>query len=113
MQPYSHAEDPTNKLYITATLEEVTKALDEDPNRFKDMNLRVTLLPNEAPIAEVECLSLTHKRVSEAGDEDLEVNLDSFDLEGIFKTTMAEHDVSKETTTQLWDQFMDLSAESE
>ena len=46
-------------------------------------------------------------------DDELDVNLDSFDLEGIFKSTMAEHNVSTETTNQLWGQFMDLSSEAE
>ena len=113
MQPYSHAEDPNNQLYITLSLQEATTALEADPDKFKNMNLRITLLPTEAPIAEVDCLSLTFKRVSENKDDELEVNLDSFDLEGIFKSTMAEHNVSTETTNQLWGQFMDLSAEAE
>ena len=114
MQPYSHAEDPNNQLYITLSLQEATEALEADPERFKNMNLRITLLPTEAPIAEVDCLSLTFKRVSDSNDDDeLEVNLDSFDLEGIFKSTMVEHNVSTETTNQLWGQFMDLSAEAE
>lgn len=114
MQPYSHAEDPTGKFYVTKTLAEATAELEADPDAFKNLNLRVTLLPSEAPIADVDCLSLTHKRISNSNDDDdLEVNLDSFDLEAIFKSTMADHDVSKETTEQLWGQFMDLSSEAE
>lgn len=113
MQPYSHAEDPNNTLYVTQPLETVVKTLEADPEAYKNLNLRITLLPTEAPLAEIDCLSLTHKRVSESNEEDLEVNLDSFDLEGIFKTTMAEHDVSTDTTGRLWSEFMDLSAEAE
>lgn len=113
MQPYSHAEDPDELYYITLPLAEAEKVLADNPEAFQNKNLRIKLQPDEAPIADVDCLSLTFKRVSDSNDEDLEVNIDSFDLEGIFKTTMSEHNVSENTRTKLWDRFTDLSTETE
>lgn len=113
MQPYSHAEDPLGDYYVTKTLAEVEQALAENPEAFEFKNLRIKLGPTEAPIADVNCLSLTFKRVTTSDDEDLEVNIDSFDLEAIFKTSMKEHEVSEETTVKLWDRFTDLSTETE
>jgi DNA repair exonuclease SbcCD nuclease subunit len=65
MQPYSHAEDPSGKLYKTLTLDEL-KSIDTT-----DMNVRLVLKGGEVP-PELDCLSLVVLR--EGNDESIELD---------------------------------------
>lgn len=95
MQPMSHAEDPDGVLYQTMTLEGVEMAQSINPDFFRNCHLRITLGPDEEPLAEpVDCLSLTYKR-EKAEAPEIEVNVDEFSFGGIFDEVMAEKDVSK------------------
>ena len=71
MQPYTHAEDRTGELYVTATLEELQN-LD-----VKNKNVRVLLKDGEALPEDLDCLSLTAKRV--AVDETVTVDTTEFE----------------------------------
>jgi len=103
MQPYSHSEDPDELMYITLTKDELLKRLDAGgPNTFTEMNVRVLLEKGEEPMAELDCLSLSYKMALAGGEEDLNVQLDTFSLESVFSQTFAEFGVSPELTNQLW-----------
>ena len=77
MQPYGHAEDGTGAWYRTVTLDEL-QGLDTHL-----LNLRVLLADGDVLPTDLDCLSLTAKKVR-AEDTDLEVDtteFDSFDIE--------------------------------
>lgn len=107
MQPYSHAEDPEGVLYVSHSLEQIQENLDNNPEHYANLNLRVLLKEGESPLADINCLSLTHKMVTSASEVTLDVEADNFDLKGIFFKTMGEFEVSSETTTELWDSLME------
>lgn len=70
MQPYSHTEDPTSKMYTTLTLEQL-------PLRdVTNMNVRLVLGEGEVLPAGIDCLSLTAMR---AVSEDLVVDTSEFE----------------------------------
>jgi len=71
MEPFTHAEDKTGELYVTVTLDELAK-LD-----VRNKNVRILLKPGETLPDEIDCLSLTAKRVSE--DENTSVDTTEFD----------------------------------
>ena len=73
MQPYSHAEDADGSLYVTCTLEELG-SLD-----VKDRNVRVLLQPGETLPADLDCLSLTAKRLGLVDDTTATVDTSEFD----------------------------------
>ena len=69
MQPYSHGEDPTGKLYVTRTVAEV----EADPSLFHDLCLRILVGDKETPPTDVDCLQLTLKKI---GSEDSDLTVD-------------------------------------
>ncbi len=103
MQPYSHAEDPEGKLYVTLPSAVVLETLAKDPKTYTNMNVRVELGENEPPCPEFDCLSLTFKRCGVQGDDpNLSVDADQFDLKDIFHKSFWEAGVSPELTATLW-----------
>lgn len=103
MLPYAHGEDPDGKLYRTLTVAEVTEALEQDPDAFKDVCLRILVEEGEEVQHDIDCLQLTTKRVQKgAEEEDIEVSLGDFDLKGIFDQVMDEHDLPEDMREQLW-----------
>lgn len=71
MQPFTHAEDPEGQLYVTLSLEELA-GLD-----VRNKNVRVLLKPGETLPDDLDCLSLTAKRV--AVDDEITVDTSDFD----------------------------------
>ncbi len=71
MQPYTHAEDQTGELYVTLTLEELAKS------DLRNKNVRVLLKDGETLPEDLDCLSLTAKRV--AVDETVTVDTTEFE----------------------------------
>lgn len=71
MEPFTHAEDPEQKAYITLTLAELAG------RDLTNMNVRVLLADGETLPTELDCLSLTAKRVS--SDEVVTVDTTTFD----------------------------------
>lgn len=71
MQPYSHAEDNTGAWYRTVTLEQLAQI---DPT---GLNIRVLLKEGETLPADIDCLSLTAKRVE--SEDTIEVDTSDFD----------------------------------
>ena len=71
MQPYSHAEDPDERLYVTRTLDQL-----ED---VRDKNVRLILAEGEVPPDDLDCLSLTIRR-KQAVDEVEPLDITSLDV---------------------------------
>lgn len=72
MQPYTHAEDTTGEFYKTVTLDELAEL---DPT---NMNIRVLLREGETLPDDLDCLSLTAKRITDEDDK-VEVDTSEFD----------------------------------
>lgn len=86
MQPYSHAEDADGTLYITCTLDELA-SLD-----VREKNVRVLLHPGETLPVDLDCLSLTAKRLGAPDDETATVDtteFDAIDLDAMLCDTLA------------------------
>jgi len=106
MQPYSHAEDLHGERYVTLSKDDAMLA----PKALLNMNVRILLEKGETPFGDLDCLSLTFKRLASDDAPSLEVDVDAFDLENIFETTFAEYHIGKELTTKLWAQFAEINA---
>jgi len=96
LQPYSHAEDPDGVLYRTLTLTELEGI---DPT---DLNIRVLLSPGQDLPADIDCLSLTSKRLveDEAGEQ---VDIEEFmnlDLGGLLKKRLAGNPMADQIMEQ-------------
>lgn len=96
MQPYSHAEDPEERLYITTTLDRL--------GDVRSMNVRLILRDGEVAPEDLDCLSLIIQR-EQSVDEVQQMDIDTLDvpvalaqaLEGLsIKNTLLErfHDHS-------------------
>ncbi|MES0134535.1 metallophosphoesterase [Mesorhizobium sp. M0016] len=96
MQPYAHGEESNDDLYVTLTKAELTGGL-------HDKCVRVVLEPGEILDEEIDCLSLTIKRLDGADEEMPTVVLGDFDMEKLFRTAFAE--VNPEITETLLQQF--------
>jgi DNA repair exonuclease SbcCD nuclease subunit len=81
MQPYSHSEDPDEKLYVTRTLQQVR---DAPEGAFKDNCLRVVLQPDDVCDVIVDCLMFQTIRAEEVIEEVAAVGFDSFDFTALW-----------------------------
>ena len=106
MQPYAHGEEADNvdnPMYVTDTKENVEAKLIEDETFYKNKVLRVLVEQDETPLAGIDCYALTHKKTSLLGEEnDVDVEVDDFDIKGLFNSVMTEKGVSSELTQELW-----------
>lgn len=109
MQPYSHAEDLEGKWYVTHKLTEVEANLADNPAYYKDLNLRVLLQNGERPLADIDCLSLMFKSLGSQGADELDVDVDTFDLQSIFFSTMTEFAVSEPYAQELWGNLSEVA----
>jgi DNA repair exonuclease SbcCD nuclease subunit len=106
MQPYSHAEDPTGRLYRTVTLEQLAEISDED--RLM-LNLRVILQTEEELPQDIDCLSLVGMRV----DADFDVNMiegDEFqklEVQGLMQQRLHEASIPPEVIQEILKAFSD------
>ncbi|MDF0603319.1 metallophosphoesterase [Psychromarinibacter sp. C21-152] len=73
MQPYTHAEDDTGWLYVTTTLDELEKF------DTTNLNVRVLLKEGETLPENVDCLSLTAKRVTDEDEDGVEIDTSEFE----------------------------------
>lgn len=102
MQPYTHAEDDNGSLYRTVTLAE----LEEIPEEvLYHLNIRVLLEPGET-LPEVDCLSLTSKRVGDAEEVELsEVSLGAFDLKTVLNRNMEDMQIPDPVRGFVWEKI--------
>lgn len=103
MQPYSHAEDPEGRLYVTHSLAEVLANIDG----FRDKNLRVVLAKDEVLDVPVDCLSLTFKRdgAEDENEASIDVEFEAFDMQGLFAEAAAI--LPEGLRQQVWDKIQD------
>ena len=102
LQPYAHDQDPFDTMYQTHSLKAVSELLSANPDHFKDLCLRIELLDDEDPLADINCLSLTHKRIGSGNTTDIKTEIDSFDLESVYRDCCSKNKVSKALTNTLW-----------
>jgi DNA repair exonuclease SbcCD nuclease subunit len=96
MQPYSFAEDPEGKLYVTLTLDELAGT---DPSALETKCVRVILQEGDA-LPAIDCLQLVGKRSQTDDVEDsIEVSLESFDMQQIIHSSLSKA-VSDQTILQ-------------
>ena len=99
MMPYSHSEDPNNEFYETLTLAEFELLL---PYEYKDLNIRLLLSPGEDLPVDIDCLSLTSKRMTDNKDDE-QVDTDEFmnlDLKDLLAKRLGDNPVAKKILTQ-------------
>lgn len=110
MQPYSHGEDPAGERYVTLTLAQLEQAGD-----LADKCVRLILADGEEMPAEIpDCLQFTVKRISTEAPEAVEVQLESFSLQKLFKEAMAEEGFLETSTIYLevWTRISELHGAS-
>lgn len=73
MQPFSHAEDPNGDWYVTLTLDEL------EPDAVQDKNVRVLLREGETLPGDLDCLSLTAKRIPDQDQEEIAIDTRAFE----------------------------------
>jgi len=83
MQPYTHAEDPEQNLYVTMKLADLLA----DPASVKHKYVRVLVEPGEE-IPEIDCMGLTHIRASKTTSRPT-VSLADFDWQKILRERIA------------------------
>lgn len=105
MQPFAHGECPTGELYTTETKEAVELVLESNPDYYKHKCLRVLLDADQTPLAGIDCYALTHKRNDLEGIDRLDVEVDNFSLESVFKKTFEDLGVSDEITLELFNKI--------
>lgn len=96
MQPMTHAEDPSGKMYVTLTLEEYEAT---DPETLKNKYVRVQL--DEADVVEPlsDCLGFKLQRRLKLGENpDEEVQVDSFSAKDIIQKNLFKHDVPQDVS---------------
>lgn len=114
MQPYTFAEDPEGKLYVTHDLLTVEGNLDEDELYYENKCLRIRLAEGEEMPEIIEALQIIPMREGVPGeDEDISVNLLEFSLEEMVSTALVDEGVSSPTIQQeIQDLFTHLKEES-
>lgn len=99
MQPYAHGEEIDESLYVTRDFNYLG-----DLSQYRNKCLRVRCKPKEFFDDSPDVLQLVIKRESEAVTE-LDVDLDSFDIESMFVNALKENKVSDQTREKLLDHF--------
>lgn len=100
MQPYAHGEEAEPAMYLTVCLTEL-EALIGGGTDLRNICIRVALKPGEE-LPEIDCLQLTHVRVSEEGEaDDLDVQFDSFDMDRLMAESFAANVVPDEIAEQI------------
>lgn len=104
MQPYSHGEDPEHKLYVSLTLDEL-KGQD-----LSNMNVRILLKEGEE-MPEIDCLSLTFKKIDQEEPDDvgdIEVEFEDFNIENLFTSCLKDNQVGGSIADQINAKFREL-----
>lgn len=104
MQPYAHGEALDEALYLTRTLDEVKEQYD---GAYHDYCLRVRLFPGQVlPDEPIDCLQLTVQKVTaDQPDEDMQVEIDPFDMQSLFKIAMRDEGLDEKFTALVWAHF--------
>lgn len=106
--PYSHAEDPEGKNYITfRNFDDVKDFIDEYPEGLKDMHVRVYIEDermDEFLALDLDTVSLQVNKLEQLDvDEGVtEVVTESYDAKTIWSQSVAETGLDKEQAELLW-----------
>lgn len=104
MQPYSHAEDPEGRFYITLTVAEINTF---PSDYFTHKHVRV-ILGDDEEMPVVDCLSLTMKRKPKEEVERIEVEFDEFDMTKLFQASLTEFQVGTGVQEKVLAKFKEM-----
>lgn len=104
--PYSHAEDPEQKHYIT--FRSIDEMLEHGLASLIDMHVRL-YTDDVASVPEVDCLSLQINKSADIGELEVaqEVIIESYSAQGIWKATTDELNMPVEASNQLWQKIQE------
>ncbi len=108
MQPYAHGEDPDNRLYKTISYNALIQLTTTEI--FKDVNVRIIIEKNDDVWPEFDCLSCISKKMETKLDEEDDsetVQLESFDMQALFKQSLAEHKVGTMVSEKILARFQE------
>ena len=104
MQPYSHAEDPNELIYVTRTMDQLTT---ED---FTNKCLRVRLQPGEVFDMTIDCLALTTITAEQELTEALaDVGFEAFDFTALWTEAMVN--INPDISEELLAKFREIGGE--
>jgi DNA repair exonuclease SbcCD nuclease subunit len=90
MQPLAHGEEPedaVDPMYVTLTTEELAQRTD-----LHGKCVRILLQPGEVLPTDIDCLQLTAKRIGVEEEQNLDVDLDGFDMNVLFDQAFSDVD---------------------
>ncbi len=106
MQPYAHGEDAENKWYQTISIEAFNQLITTDI--FKNVNVRILINKNDDTWPEFDCLSVITKKIDTRLDEEddsEQVVMENFDMQALFKQSLAEHNVGTMVSEKILAKF--------
>jgi DNA repair exonuclease SbcCD nuclease subunit len=109
MQPYSHGEDPDEKMYVTMTLEDLKTLLMSDPTILHDNAVRVLLRPGEQIDFDIDAWAVTTKPIADTGEDfvDITMQTESFDMQDILGRCFTKHGVSQDTASNMLTKYLE------
>jgi DNA repair exonuclease SbcCD nuclease subunit len=93
MQPYSHAEDRDEQLYVTITLDQIG----ED---YTNKCVRLVLTADHQLDEPIDCLQLTIQRLTE--DVEVAVDFEEFDMKALFDEAVAATEMDPDFAKVVW-----------
>ncbi len=113
MMPYSHGEDPHEQIYVTRTLADYNAAVAINPAEFRDKVLRLILAPGEEVPAGIDAKQVTTAAAKgEADTKELQVAMDEFSFEALFKSQFKLAGLSDEATADWWEKYQEVSEDA-
>lgn len=107
LQPYSHAEDPDERIYVTLSTAKALAELEDDDNAFSMSCLRVV---GDWPFDIPNCLQFQVVPEQEVeGEAGPEVGFEAFEFDSLWKLAM--EDVDPGITEQLREKFVEIGGE--
>lgn len=101
IMPMSHGEDPNGDTYVTVTVDELENRTD-----LADKCVRVLLEEGQEMPEAIDCLQFTVKRVKKVEDDQpLEVKMEDFDFQTLFRDTLTEAGVNDDTIKVCWGMY--------
>ena len=95
IEPFSHGEDPNCDIYITLTPEKIHS------HNLSNMCVRILLKKGEVFDEQIDCRQLTFKRIQDEEIENIEVDLDNFDMKELMRGALKE----TKMFNRIWEMF--------
>lgn len=110
LQPYSHGEDPTGKIYKTLTLNEYETAISVDKSIFHMNCIRILLDEGEVMPDAVDALQVTYKYLERGEqEEETEVSSQDFSFRQLFDQVMTENNIPADVQSSAWEEYRGIS----